>query len=93
MADVQDIPAVTRVTIVEGCIICGLCEDTCPEVFRIEPATAVVREHAQRYYGTHALRIAQAVRECPVYVIKMKREAQRRPQVLQPASDSGRSVP
>lgn len=64
---------IRRVTIVEGCILCGLCEDTCPEVFRIEPESAVVRPAAGRYLGSHALQVLQAVKECPVHVIKIKR--------------------
>jgi ferredoxin len=73
MADPQSSPPVTQVRIVPGCTVCGLCEDTCPEVFRIEPEAAVVRPHAPRYYRTHQLQIIQAVRECPVHVIRMKR--------------------
>lgn len=75
MPDVDDAaanpPAVSRVRIVPGCIICGLCEDTCPEVFDVRPESSVVRSSAERFYRTHALRIVQAAKECPVDVIKV----------------------
>ena len=42
--------AVSHVRVVPGCIICGLCEDTCPEVFDVRPDTSVVRSSAERFY-------------------------------------------
>ena len=65
-------PTVTRVRIIDGCIVCGLCEDTCPEVFDVRADTSVVRPSAEEYYPTHALPIIQAAMECPVDVIKVK---------------------
>ena len=29
--------AITRVCVEEGCISCGMSEDNCPEVFKVEP--------------------------------------------------------
>jgi ferredoxin len=69
--DAANPTAVSHVRIVPGCIVCGLCEDTCPEVFDVRPDTSVVRSSADRFYRTHALRIVQAARECPVDVIKV----------------------
>jgi ferredoxin len=73
MADATPInpPTVSHVRIVPGCIVCGLCEDTCPEVFDVREDTSVVRPAAERHYRTRALRIIQAAKECPVDVIKV----------------------
>ena len=62
---------ITDVFIIEGCIICGLCEDDCPEVFDVQPQGSVVRPAAQRYYQTHAAKIIQSAQECPVEVIRV----------------------
>lgn len=69
----QDQRAEVRdVFIIEGCIICGLCEDTCPEVFDVQPVSSVVRPSAAKYYRSHALRVVQAAKECPVDVIRVR---------------------
>ena len=62
---------VTKVWIAPGCIVCNLCEDTCPEVFKVNADTSTVRETAPQHYRTLALRIAQASQECPVDVIRV----------------------
>jgi ferredoxin len=67
-----DKPAtVSRVWISPGCIICGLCEDTCPEVFDVREESCVIRSAAERYYATRPDRIARAADECPVDVIRV----------------------
>ena len=63
--------SVTRVWIAPGCIVCNLCEDTCPEVFDVREDTTVVREDAHIHYRTLGGRIIQAAGECPVDVIRV----------------------
>ena len=65
-------PPIDAVWIVEGCIICGLCEDNCPEVFDVRPGSSVIRQTAERHYRTSSLQILKAVAECPVDVIKVR---------------------
>jgi ferredoxin len=62
---------IRRVWIAPGCIVCNLCEDTCPEVFDVRDDTCHVRQAAEQYYGTHTRQIAQAAEECPVEVIRV----------------------
>ena len=58
--------ALTKVWIEEGCISCGLCETTCPQVFAM-PDQAVVKPEAD--YGAFAELIKEAAAGCPVEVI------------------------
>lgn len=62
---------VTRVWITSGCIICGLCEDTCPEVFDVRESSAIIKNNAERHYEKRSLKIIQAATECPVSVIRV----------------------
>ena len=64
---------VTHVGVIEGCIICGLCEDTCPQVFCVRDESAVVRQSAEKFYESQTEQIVQAAKECPVDVIKVRR--------------------
>lgn len=59
--------AITRVWMEEGCTSCGLCEDICPDVFRLEDI-AVVIEGVN--YSDHEAGIREAAESCPVEVIK-----------------------
>jgi len=34
--------AIKHVEIIEGCIACGVCVDTCPEVFEMEDLATVI---------------------------------------------------
>ncbi len=58
--------AITKVWIEEGCTSCGLCEETCPEVFEM-PDEAIVKEGAD--FSANEDCIKEAVEECPVEVI------------------------
>ncbi|MCC6240720.1 MAG: ferredoxin [Phycisphaerales bacterium] len=62
---------ISRVWIAPGCIVCNLCEDTCPQVFDVQAETCVIRPSAQRYYLDHYDAIIQAAAECPVEVIRI----------------------
>ncbi len=59
--------AITKVWIEEGCTACGLCEEICPEVFRLEDE-AVVNEGVD--FSEHEDEIIDAAENCPVEVIK-----------------------
>jgi len=55
----------------EGCISCGLCEDTCPEVFRIaeDGLAEVYVEDIPESSEEEAL---EAMENCPVSVITVE---------------------
>jgi ferredoxin len=58
---------IKKVWMEEGCTACGLCESTCPEVFRVEDI-AYVNEGVN--YPEYAELIKEASENCPVEVIK-----------------------
>ena len=59
--------AIKKVWIEEGCTSCGLCEEICPEVFKIEDL-ATVNEGVN--YSSFENQIKEASESCPVEVIK-----------------------
>jgi ferredoxin len=61
--------AVKKVWIEDGCISCGLCEDICPEVFKIVDL-ATVLEGVN--YSEYEDGIKEAAEGCPVEVIKFE---------------------
>lgn len=70
-------PALTapikKVWIEEGCISCSLCSDYAPEVFQVtggEPC--VIRPEAGAHFANRDEEIRDAVRDCPVEVIKLE---------------------
>lgn len=59
--------AIKKVWIEDGCTACGLCEDICPDVFKLEDgATVIVGVN----YSAHKAQIIEAAENCPVEVIK-----------------------
>lgn len=58
-----------KVWIEEGCTSCGLCEDTCPEVFEIDDVSEV-KEGAK--FSEFADEIKEAAENCPVEVIQFE---------------------
>ena len=64
--------AIKRVWIVEGCTLCGLCEDECPEVFELGDESAVVKEDVD--LSEYEEGIISAAEGCPVEVIKFEEE-------------------
>lgn len=56
-----------KVRIEDTCTACGLCCDTCPEVFEMgdERATVIVDEAPREFEGA----VLQAADECPVEAI------------------------
>lgn len=59
--------AISKVWIEEGCTACGLCQEICPEVFKVENE-AVVIDGAN--YNDFEEQIIEAAESCPVEVIK-----------------------
>jgi len=64
--------AIVRVWIEEGCTECGLCEEICPEVFRMADEAAEVIEGADLVANEESIK--QAVDECPVEIIAFEEE-------------------
>jgi ferredoxin len=63
----KEIMAIKKVWIEEGCTACGLCEDICPEVFKMEDIATVIEGVNYADYGET---IKEAAESCPVEVIK-----------------------
>ncbi|MGD0340290.1 MAG: ferredoxin [Bacteroidales bacterium] len=59
--------AINKVWIDEGCTACGLCEDICPEVFKLKEEATII-ENAD--YANFEQKIKEAAESCPVEVIK-----------------------
>ncbi|RKY29267.1 MAG: ferredoxin [Planctomycetota bacterium] len=59
--------SISRVWIEEGCTGCGLCEETCPDVFKVDDVSVVV-EGAD--FSKYEELIKEAAENCPVEVIK-----------------------
>ncbi|MEG0804287.1 MAG: ferredoxin [Pygmaiobacter sp.] len=57
------------VTILEGCIACGLCEGTCPEVFCI--GAQGTAEVAAQPTPSQEAAVQDAAAACPVNVIEV----------------------
>ena len=66
-------PTIKKVWIEAGCISCKLCQDLAPDVFLVEDdQDCVVRPDAARFFGGQRDDIEQAMRDCPVEVIKIE---------------------
>ncbi|HEG43498.1 MAG TPA: ferredoxin [Phycisphaerales bacterium] len=61
-----------KVKIEDGCILCGLCEETCPAVFEMgeEVAVVIVDEVPEEFEAD----VRQAADDCPVEVIVIEYE-------------------
>ncbi|MBI5399448.1 ferredoxin [Candidatus Saganbacteria bacterium] len=57
---------ISKVTINDGCISCGLCEQICPEVFEMAD---VAKVRAGVDFSQHEDKIKEATESCPVTVI------------------------
>lgn len=62
--------AIKKVWIDEGCIACGLCADTCPEVFEMVDDTAKVKAGADLNKNEELIK--KSTSDCPVNVIKFE---------------------
>jgi ferredoxin len=59
--------AIKKVWIEEGCTACGLCEEICPEVFKMEDEATVIEGVN---YSNYEEQIKEAAESCPVEIIK-----------------------
>jgi ferredoxin len=59
--------AIKKVWIEEGCTACGLCEDICPEVFKVEDIATVIEGVN---FADFEENIKEAADSCPVEIIK-----------------------
>ena len=64
--------SIKKVWIEEGCTICGLCEDECPDVFEMGDDSAQIREDAD--LEANAEDIVNAAESCPVEVIQFEED-------------------
>ena len=64
---------IKKVWIEAGCISCKLCQDIAPKVFLVDDdADCVIRPDAAQHFGPLREDIQQAMRDCPVEVIKVE---------------------
>ncbi|HTY13936.1 MAG TPA: ferredoxin [Candidatus Omnitrophota bacterium] len=61
--------AISKVTILDGCISCAVCEQDCPEVFEITD-TAHVKAGVD--LNSVEAKVKQAASDCPVSIIKVE---------------------
>jgi ferredoxin len=61
--------AISKVTIEDGCIACGVCEQVCPEVFKVNDIAVVLKEAD---LSKNEDKIREAANSCPVTVIKVE---------------------
>ena len=59
--------AIKKVWIEEGCTGCGLCEDICPEVFKVEDVATIIEGVN---FADFENKIKEAADSCPVEIIK-----------------------
>ena len=59
--------AIKKVWVEEDCTACGLCEDICPEVFKLKDIATIIEDV---YYADYEEKIKEAAENCPVEVIK-----------------------
>lgn len=60
---------IKKVWIEEGCTSCGICEDICPEVFKMDDKAFVIAD--AKLSGNEA-EIEDAADSCPVEIIMYK---------------------
>ncbi|MGB3970020.1 MAG: ferredoxin [Planctomycetota bacterium] len=64
---------ITKVWIETGCISCKLCQDIAPAVFLVDDdKDCVVKPDAATHFANRRDDIEQAMRDCPVEVIKLE---------------------
>ena len=69
--------SIKRVWIEEGCISCSLCQDICTQVFLVEEGQdCEIRPDAPSQFAALDEEIRDAVRDCPVEVIKVSESKQ-----------------
>lgn len=58
---------ISKIWIEEDCTACGLCEDICPEVFKMKELATIIPDVN---YGDYEKKIIEAAEGCPVGVIR-----------------------
>ncbi len=58
---------ITKVWIEKDCTACGLCEEICPEVFKMKDLATVIEGVI---YADYEEKIKEAAKSCPVEVIR-----------------------
>lgn len=58
---------ISKIWIEEGCTACGLCEEICPEVFKVLDEATVIKG---ANYADNEKKIKEAAESCPVEVIR-----------------------
>jgi ferredoxin len=61
--------AISKVTIEDGCIACGVCETVCPEVFKVNDIAVVLKDAD---LTVNEAKIREAAASCPVTIIKVE---------------------
>jgi ferredoxin len=61
--------SVSAVNILEGCTLCGVCEQICPEVFELAETTTLVKAGVD--LNQYEKTIREAADACPVSVIEV----------------------
>jgi ferredoxin len=59
--------SIKKVWIEDNCISCSLCEDICPNVFKIEQVATIIKGVD---FSKYEKEIKEAAENCPVNVIK-----------------------
>ena len=59
---------ISKVTIEDGCIVCGVCETICPEVFKVDETVTVLKDADLE---ANENKIREAANSCPVSIIKV----------------------
>lgn len=59
--------SIKKVWVEEDCTACGICEDICPEVFKLEDIATVIEGVN---FADYEEQIKEAADSCPVAVIK-----------------------
>jgi ferredoxin len=62
--------AISRVWIEDGCTMCGLCSDTCPEVFELDEDADTAKVVGGADLNDNEEAIKEAAEDCPEDVIK-----------------------
>lgn len=61
--------SVSKVKVLDGCILCAVCEQACPEVFTMGDSAALVKDGIDLNKFESAIR--EAASSCPVSVIEV----------------------
>jgi ferredoxin len=62
--------AIARVWIEEGCTMCGLCSDNCPEVFELDEDAETAKVVAGADLAEYEDAIKESAEDCPEGVIQ-----------------------